>query len=158
MLKTTLLKGCQPWLLLVIALIVLPACNSGNRPATGLVDAKLSPCPDSPNCVSSDTENNEQKVEPFALRLPPEDAWTLLIDQVSRLPRTTIVTQQPRYLHVECRSQLFGFVDDLEFHLRPEEQVIAVRSASRTGYSDLGVNRKRVEELRQAIQASGALR
>jgi len=146
------------WLGLFLALMVLTACQNGNRPVTGLVDAQLAPCPASPNCVSSDTDNAEQHVQPFALARSPQDAWALLIDQVSRLPRSTIVTQEPRYLHVECRSRLFGFVDDLEFHLRPVEQVIAVRSAARTGYADFGVNRERVEGLRQALQSSGVLR
>jgi len=142
---------------LVLALMVLTACQNGNRPVTGLVDAKLAPCPASPNCVSSDTDNAEQHVAPFALARSPEDAWALLIDQVSRLPRTTIVTQEPRYLHVECRSQLFGFVDDLEFHLRPEQQIVAVRSASRSGYFDFGVNRSRIENFRLTLQKAGVV-
>jgi uncharacterized protein (DUF1499 family) len=68
------------------------------------------------------------------------------------------VNETPGYLHAECRSALFGFVDDLELHLRVSEGVIAVRSASRLGYSDLGVNRRRVEILRTSLINRGMVR
>lgn len=76
---------------------------------------------------------------------------------VAELPRTTIITQGPDYLHAECRSAVFGFVDDLELHLRPDKNTIAVRSAARLGYSDLGVNRKRIEDLRSKLTGRGAI-
>jgi uncharacterized protein (DUF1499 family) len=65
------------------------------------------------------------------------------------------VNETSGYLHAECRSALLGFVDDLELHLRPSEGVIAVRSASRLGYSDFGVNRRRVEVLRASLISRG---
>jgi uncharacterized protein (DUF1499 family) len=68
------------------------------------------------------------------------------------------VTETADYLHAECRSAVFGLVDDLELHLRQSEGIIAVRSASRLGYSDLGVNRRRVEGLRSSLIALGAIR
>jgi uncharacterized protein (DUF1499 family) len=74
------------------------------------------------------------------------------------LPRTRIVKETEDYLHAECRSALFRFVDDLELQLRPSESIIAVRSASRLGYSDLGVNRRRVEGLRESLTRLGVLR
>lgn len=77
---------------------------------------------------------------------------------VSELPRTTIVTQTDNYLHAECQSALFGFVDDLELHLKAANAVIDVRSASRLGYSDLGVNRRRVEDLRSQLIKRGIVR
>lgn len=70
---------------------------------------------------------------------------------VQKLPRARIVTQTDNYLHAECRSRVLGFVDDLELHYRPGQGMISVRSASRLGYSDFGVNRKRVEKLRGLI-------
>jgi len=68
------------------------------------------------------------------------------------MDRTVIVTENDTYLHVECKSAMMGFVDDVEFYF-PQEKVIHVRSASRLGYSDLGVNRKRVEQLRELFTA-----
>jgi uncharacterized protein (DUF1499 family) len=67
------------------------------------------------------------------------------------MPRTRIVSLKPDYLHAESSSAVFGFVDDLELHLRPDENIIAIRSASRLGHSDFGVNRNRVEKLRAAF-------
>jgi uncharacterized protein (DUF1499 family) len=107
--------------------------------------------------VSSDANNPEQQVQPFELKIPAEKAWGLVVDQVMQLPRTKVVSQESHYLHVECRSQVFGFVDDVEFHLRPESKMVAVRSASRTGYSDFGVNRSRIEKLREALRQRGVV-
>ncbi|MEZ5584986.1 MAG: DUF1499 domain-containing protein [Candidatus Competibacteraceae bacterium] len=73
------------------------------------------------------------------------------------LPRTTVVSVTEDHLHAECKSLIFRFVDDLEFHLRPNERRIAVRSASRLGYSDLGANRRRVEQVREALRAQGII-
>ncbi len=76
---------------------------------------------------------------------------------VAALPRTKIITSKNDYLHAECRSALFGFVDDLELHLRPGEKMMAVRSASRLGYADFGVNRKRVEQLHSELLRKGLI-
>lgn len=73
------------------------------------------------------------------------------------MPRTDVVTATDAYLHAECRSPILGFVDDLELSLRPREAQIQVRSASRVGYSDFGVNRRRVEDLRKRLRAAGLI-
>ena len=86
------------------------------------------------------------------------NVWEAAVQAVSSLPRTNLVTRSEDYLHAECRSRLFGFVDDLELHLRPSEGIIAIRSASRLGYSDFNVNRMRVEKLRESLAAKGLLR
>ena len=69
-------------------------------------------------------------------------------------PRTRIVFDQEANLHIEIRSFLFGFIDDVEFIINDEQKRIHVRSASRTGYWDLGVNRKRIESLRTKFHQS----
>jgi uncharacterized protein (DUF1499 family) len=132
---------------------------AGRRPTTlGVEGARLAPCPSSPNCVSSDAADAAHAVAPFALAVPAEQAWAAARDAVAGMPRTRIVADADRYLHAECRSALLGFVDDLELHLRPADAQIAVRSASRLGYSDMGVNRRRVEALRAALAARGVIR
>ena len=138
-------------LLMVSALLI--SCSS----RIGVQDARLAPCSSFPNCVSSDASDAEHQIAPFRLSIPATQAWMLARQQVSRLPKTQIITETADYLHAECRSALFGFVDDLELHLRPEEGVIALRSAARLGYSDLGVNRQRVEDLRAALLNLGAI-
>ena len=71
---------------------------------------------------------------------------------MGQLPRTRVIRLEPDYLHAECRSALMGFVDDLELYLRTDEGTIAVRSASRLGWSDMGVNRRRVDAVRRAFR------
>jgi uncharacterized protein (DUF1499 family) len=123
----------------------------------GVRGARLSPCPTSPNCVSSDATDPSKQVPPFRLAISSPEAWQIARSIVAALPRTEVVTQTPDYLHVECSSALFGFVDDLELHLRASDRLIAVRSASRLGYEDLGVNRARVEELRSLLVEAGVV-
>jgi len=144
--------------LLLLSCLLLAACAGGTSMTTlGIHNEKLAACPTSPNCVSSDAEAAEQQIEPLRLSVAAEDAWREAQAVVASLPGTKIVTVASDYLHAECRSTVFGFVDDLELHLRPEERLIAVRSAARLGYSDFGVNRKRVERLRSELIARGAL-
>lgn len=118
---------------------------------------RLMPCPASPNCVSSDDAAPEHHVEALRLRSDPARAWAALGAVLQALPRTTIVKSGSDRLQAECRSRLFGFVDDLTFELRAADGVIAVRSAARLGYWDLGVNRRRVETIRARLRARGAV-
>ncbi|NRA01164.1 MAG: DUF1499 domain-containing protein [Myxococcales bacterium] len=132
---------------------------AGTRPTNlGVSEAGLAPCPTSPNCVSSDAADSGHAIAPFELAVPEGQAWHSAVSAVSALPRTKIVTERDGYLHAECRSAVFGFVDDLELELRAADQTIAVRSASRLGVGDFGVNRRRVESLRQELRSQGALR
>ena len=118
--------------------------------------AELVPCPASPNCVSSEAQDADHHVAPLHFAVAAVDAWRILKERVAMLPRTVIVTEKPGYLHAQSESAVFGFVDDLEFYLRPVQGLIAVRFAARTGYYDFGVNRQRVEELRAAFRHAGA--
>jgi uncharacterized protein (DUF1499 family) len=90
--------------------------------------------------------------------MPAAEAWRSARMAVPELPRTTITTETENYLHAECRSAFFGFVDDLELHLRASEGLIAIRSAARLGYSDFGVNRQRVEHLRALLRKQNVIR
>lgn len=135
---------------------------SGSAPAgLGLKDGRLAACPDKPNCVASDAEDKARHIEPFPItdqtQAAQAAAWSALKEAVGELPRTTIVTAEETYLRAEARSRIFGFVDDLEFQLRPEDSLIALRSAARTGHSDFGVNAERLEDLRGRLQAEGVL-
>ena len=122
------------------------------QPAT---PRSLAPCPNRPNCVSSRAEDIAHRIDPLALRVPVEIAWPQLRDAVAALPRTRIVESGDGYLRAEATSRLFRFVDDLEVLHVPGSARIDVRSASRVGYSDVGVNRARVESLRAALRDAG---
>ena len=129
------------------------ACSAEPPSTLGIDDGRLADCPDRPNCVSSDAGD----IEPYQFAIDQAAAWSALQDAVAALPRTEIITADDRYLHAEAKSRIFGFVDDLEFQLRPEENLIALRSGARTGYSDFGVNAERLETLRRQLQEGGVL-
>ena len=132
---------------------------AGRRPADlGPRDNRLKPCPSSPNCVCSDERDERHGLAAFRLARPAAQSWAAARLAVLALPRTRIVDERDGYLHAECTSALLGFVDDLELQLREAEGSIAVRSASRLGYRDFDVNRKRVESLRAVLRAGGAIR
>ncbi len=114
------------------------------------------PCPASPNCVSTEATDPRHAVAP--LFLAREDAWPEIRSVVLELPRTKLVEQGENFLRVECRSALAGFVDDLTVELRIAQRTLAVRSASRVGYYDFGVNRRRVESLRATLRGRGIVR
>ena len=139
--------------------VLLSSC-SGARPneQLGLDNNLLHPCPDSPNCVSTSETEPDQQVLPFDLQIKAQEAWVIIVDTVAALPRTRIVSVTDNYLHAECRSAVFGFVDDLELHLQPEPQQVSIRSAARLGYYDFGVNRKRVNELRSTLISAGVVK
>ena len=148
----------MPTAALVLGAALLSSC-SGEKPANlGLVESQLHACPESPNCVSIAATDEEHSIDAFSLTGDAEEAWQAARRILAELPRTRIVTEGGNYLHAECTSRMFRFVDDLELQLRPADGVIAVRSASRVGRSDLGVNRDRVESLRAALAEAGLVR
>lgn len=115
---------------------------------------RLSPCPDSPNCVCSDDSDARHAIAPIATAGDPAAAWRRLVDHLHSDRAYTIVEERPDYVHAEARTRWLRFVDDVEFHLRPDQGLIAMRSASRVGYSDLGTNRRRLEAVRRAVGSS----
>jgi uncharacterized protein (DUF1499 family) len=118
-----------------------------NGKSSGFLD-----CPDSPNCVSSLARDPKHRIEPFKLKKDYKTGWATVQRTVGALPRTKIVSADNSDIHAESRSMIFRFVDDLMLHLNPSNGLIHVRSASRTGYSDFGVNRRRVESLRKKLR------
>lgn len=113
---------------------------------------RLPPCPDNPNCVSSLAADSTHQVDPIPFTGSPTEAWKKLGKVLATESRTRIVDRQEMYLHAEASSLIFRFVDDVEFLLDSEAGVIHVRSAARSGYSDIGVNRRRVERIRTKFQ------
>jgi len=108
----------------------------------------LPACPDSPNCVSSLSTEEAHAIKPLSYEDTPTKAWDRLKVVVLSGKRVTLVEDTGEYLHVKVRSLIFQFTDDVEFLLQESNKLIHVRSASRTGYSDFGVNRRRVEKIR----------
>ena len=115
---------------------------------------RLKPCPPKPNCVCSRHDASPRhRVAPFAISGDPAEAFSRLKSLLEGTPRTSIVSATDDYLHAVCRTWL-GFADDVECLLSRDDGVIHIRSASRLGHGDLGVNRRRVEDFRRRFQGS----
>jgi uncharacterized protein (DUF1499 family) len=127
-------------------LMVVGACGTSN---IGMHNDLLKPCPDSPNCVSSFETDPSHYVDPLPYKGSKADARQKLLSILHATKRVKVVTSEENYIHAEFTSRIFRFVDDVEFYMDEKAPVIHVRSASRVGYSDLGANRKRAEEIRR---------
>ncbi|GBF83631.1 hypothetical protein AsFPU3_0674 [Aphanothece sacrum FPU3] len=117
----------------------------------GIIEGKLAVCPTTPNCVSSQSQEAEHSIAPFSYQGSTSDAIATLKKIINQQERSKIIAETDQYLYAQFTSKWMGFVDDVEFFLNPEKSIIDVRSASRLGESDLGVNRQRIEEIRQAF-------
>ena len=129
----------------VAALFFILGVMSKSGKAPGLIDGRLSQCPDKPNCVCSEQKTASHYIEPLVI---PEN---LTFDIFPALKNTIqemgghIEIESDNYIAATFSSALFGFIDDLEIRIDSMQKVIHIRSASRVGHSDMGVNRKRAE-------------
>jgi uncharacterized protein (DUF1499 family) len=123
---------------------------SGTRPDDlGVKDGRFAACKTTPNCVSSqaDPADREHYITPIAFN----GTMYELRYAVESITRATVIREEGNYLYAEYKSALMGYVDDVELLLDEKARLVHVRSASRLGRSDFGVNRKRIEELRVLI-------
>ena len=136
----------------LLFVVALCACSGTPPKNTGVIKGQLAECPDSPNCVGSQAAPHDERhfVSPLTYSGSRSEAYQRLLQLIERQPHATVIRRSEDYLYAEFRSDLFGFVDDVEFYF-PDSPVIHVRSASRLGYSDLGVNRKRIERIRATL-------
>ena len=145
MLKTILLLLPPAFILLLAIMAVQNNRIPGNL---GVRQGRLAPLPASPNAVSSQTDSNDRRVAPLPFKGDLQQTRTSLLQAIGSYPGTKeIIADTPTYIHCVFRTAHLGFKDDVEFHLDAEEKLIHFRSASRVGYSDLGMNRKRYHTL-----------
>jgi uncharacterized protein (DUF1499 family) len=130
---------------LLSLLPLLTACAGEPPQNIGVQNGRLTPCPDSPNCVSSFATDETHAIEPLAASLADVERVLLEFDD------TNIVSSEGDYLYAEFTTRIMGYVDDVEFLYDRNNGVTHVRSASRLGYSDLGANRNRIERIRSAL-------
>jgi uncharacterized protein (DUF1499 family) len=138
----------------VAAAILLVAGALSN--VSGADAVRTFSCPNSPNCVSSDAQGTHG-IPPLRIRGASEAAWQALEKRLNAAERVKIAASEPGYLRAEFTTRLLRFTDDVEFELRPDQGIIAVRSASRVGYYDFGANRSRIEKLREELRADGVV-
>jgi len=130
---------------------------SGKRPNDlGVKNGRLKPPPASPNAVSSQARDAGHAIAPLSYSSSPQRAMEALVKIIETTPRTRIISRTNDYVFAEYQSALMGFVDDVEFWFEPNAKIIHVRSASRLGYSDFGVNRARIEDVRRKFSVTSA--
>lgn len=136
---------------ILFLLLIITMCSPAyaNMPS-------LKPCPDKPNCVSSKADD-EHAIAPFKLKQNQPVDQQRLLEVLNQLDNNIAVLHDENHIHAEITSRVFGFVDDLDLIINIEQQIIHVRSASRTGYYDFGVNRRRVEKLRSLLKQHGII-
>ena len=132
--------------------ITISACSGTPPTNLGVINGQLAKCPDSPNCVSSFDDQNDSVhyIEPIRFTSANSPRKNLEKAIIS-IAGVTVIESKPNYIYAEFQSRLMKYVDDVEFYIVPKQQLIHVRSASRLGYGDLGVNRKRIEILRTML-------
>lgn len=134
-------------ILIVIAFMVLGYRSRSGRPP-GMEEGRLTECPDTPNCVCSEYKGDTAHyIAPLAVPDITDDTGNILIEAIKEAGGT-IKTENRDYIAAVFSSSVFGFVDDLEVRIDKNKNEIQFRSASRVGYSDMGVNRKRVESIK----------
>ena len=145
---------------ILILLIFLYGFSLGNAQMTQMrrtissAETVLPPCPDSPNCVCSLFPENKHYIEPLPYTGSFSETKQRLLAIINTTPRAKVVKEGETSLQVEYTSALFRFVDDVLFYFDDEHQQVQVRSASRSGYYDFGVNRSRVEEIRTRLRGN----
>lgn len=147
-----------PWsiafviLLNLTANLVFPATSWADSSSLGVNGDRLANCPTSPNCVVSQNADSKHAIDPISYHVDRDTAKATLLKVLTVVPRTEVVENTDNYIHALSKSRIFKFTDDVEFYFPPNESVIHIRSASRVGDSDLGVNRRRMEQIRLAMQ------
>jgi uncharacterized protein (DUF1499 family) len=139
----------------LLSFMFLAGCAS-SVPKLGVSDGQLTPCPITPNCVNSQATSKLDFIEPLYFSGTQEEAKKRLLTVLKGMDRTAIKEEQEDYIRVEFTSAIFRFVDDVEFYFLVKESgkiIIQTRSASRLGLSDLGVNRRRIEQIREKFNA-----
>jgi len=112
----------------------------------------FTPCPKTPNCVSSMEVNKDRFVASLVYQDSIEAARGRLIEVVNGFKRTRIEENSGQYIRASFTSFLFRFVDDVEFIFDDKEKQVHMKSASRSGSYDFGVNRRRCEAIRDKFQ------
>lgn len=114
-------------------------------------DPLLKECPDKPNCVSTTSSRDRNRMDPITYKGSASQAQELLVSVISSMPGAKITENRPGHIVVTFTSAVFRFVDDVELVLDDSKKVIHFRSASRIGYYDLGVNRKRMNAITRSF-------
>lgn len=135
---------------LAVAFIVLNIilAKMAKQPTNlGVQNGQLTPCPGSPNCVTTQSNHPSSKMEAIAYEGTLADNMTKLKNVIEQFSKTNIISEKENYLHVTFGTPIFNYIDDVEFYFDDANKLLHFRSASRIGYSDMGVNKKRMQKV-----------
>ena len=141
-------------MIVLTSLIFFTGCT-GVIPKLGIENGQLIQCPTTPNCVNSQAKDKKHYIEPILMTGTPLEVKNHILKILNELKRAKIIVAEDHYIRVEFISKVFRFIVDLEFYFpntKSKEMTIHVRSASRVGHSDFGVNRKRIEQIRSKFK------
>ena len=144
----------KQFMMVLTSLIFFTGCT-GVIPKLGIENGQLIQCPTTPNCVNSQAKDKKHYIEPILMTGTPLEVKNHILKILNELKRAKIIVAEDHYIRVEFISKVFRFIDDLEFYFpntKSKEMTIHVRSASRVGHSDFGVNRKRIEQIRSKFK------
>jgi uncharacterized protein (DUF1499 family) len=132
-------------------IIAMPFKLTRANAPLGISDGALAVCPETPNCVSSQASDAAHRVRPLSFSGSAAEAKVRLKNVINGCPRARLLKETDEYLHYEFATRVMRFKDDVEFYIDNATKTIHVRSASRLGRYDFGVNRRRVESIRDAF-------
>lgn len=138
-------------LFLILSISFMVPTTAGAS-SLGIESNSLSPCPTSPNCIVSQNADTQHAIAPITYHVTIDKARETLLKVLTVVPRTEVIKQTDNYIHAISKSRIFKFIDDVEFYFPSNESVIHVRSSSRLGDFDFGVNRTSLEQIRLALQ------
>jgi len=133
---------------LIFFIILFTGCGRTMPEGLGLNDNALAKCPNSPNCVSTQSQKEEAKIEPIKYKINDKTAYKLLLQVIESNKLANVISKTNNYIHAAYYTKSKIFIDDVEFYIDSTTNTIHFRSASRVGHSDLGANRKRMESIR----------
>jgi uncharacterized protein (DUF1499 family) len=139
--------------LLLVFLLFFPPNLVGPTAHLTFAPTQLAPCPNSPNCVSTQEVRKRKRMAPLLFSGTAESALGSLEEMLANYPQATLVEKEGLYLHYEFQTSIGNFIDDVEFLLDADTQQIHFRSASRVGYGDFGKNRRRMKKIRKEWNA-----
>ena len=137
----------------VLVLFFILAQSSSSGVAIGIVDGRLARCTSKPNCVCSEyKEDAAHYIEPILISRDNSAKIKTALKTAIQKMAGNIVSETDNYIAVTFTSRLFGFVDDLEIRIDTDNNLVQLRSASRVGYSDAGINKQRIQRLKELVR------
>jgi len=139
--------------ILAIAGLYFLSLTAAQPDNLGVVDGQLAQCLESPNCVSTQSNDSEKTMPAIAIVDGGHQTLSKIKSAISsNYPKAKLISESDSYLHYEFTSLLFRFVDDVEFYADDSKQVVHFRSASRVGHSDMGANKKRMSKICESLK------